>query len=243
VERARKEVEDQLALWEKKKNDYQRRLIQAHLVKGALAASKALGIRRRGGDDREPNQTALAEFERAMKVDSNCTEPIALEFAAHQRVRLGDYAGAFLDFGMLAQWAEAAGKPLVRARALKYQAEIHEWRNGDQPNANAATQLLNTAIQTFPTPLGRPQIIEAAELHETQGRVRPKAKKRNLYWDDSALTSFTDAEGLYRQVDGPVAEAALKRIAKARAAILVRRYATPTGDNPGTPGQNLGLGP
>jgi hypothetical protein len=160
-----------------------------------------------------------------MKVDSSRTEPIALEFAAHQRVRLGDYAGAFQDFGTLAQWAEAAGKPLIRARALKYQAEIHEWRNEDQPNVNAATQLLNTAIQTFPTPLSRPEILEAAELHEVQGRVR--AKRPNLDWDDAALNSYTNAEGLYHQVNGPVAEAALRRIARERAVILARRHARP----------------
>ena len=128
VQRARRELEEQLALWETKKKDYQRRLIQAHLVKGGIAAARAAKVKSCGGDDREENQAALSEFERAVRVEPNQTEPIALEFAAHQRVRLGDYEGASLDFGKLAQWAESAGKPLVRARALKYQAEIHECR-------------------------------------------------------------------------------------------------------------------
>jgi hypothetical protein len=40
VEQANDELQEQLDLWESKKKDYQRRLIQAHLVKGALAASQ-----------------------------------------------------------------------------------------------------------------------------------------------------------------------------------------------------------
>ncbi len=163
-----------------------------------------------------------------MKVDPTQTEPMALEFAAHQRVRLGDYTGASQDFAKLAEWANAEGKPVVRARALKFHAEIHECRNESQPNVHAATQLLNTAIQIFPTPLAQAEIIEAAELHEVQGRVR--AKRSNFDWDDAALNSYTDAEGLYHQVNGPMAEAALKRISVERAKILARRHSRPTGN-------------
>lgn len=228
IQRASQELEEQLALWEQRKKDYQRRLIQAHLVKGAIAAARAAKIGTQGGDDREHNQAALTEFERAMKVDPTQTEPMALEFAAHQRVRLGDYTGASQDFAKLAEWANAEGKPVVRARALKFHAEIHECRNESQPNVHAATQLLNTAIQIFPTPLAQAEIIEAAELHEVQGRVR--AKRSNFDWDDAALNSYTDAEGLYHQVNGPMAEAALKRISVERAKILARRHSRPTGN-------------
>ena len=233
VQRASKELEEQLALWESRKKDYQRRLIQAHLVKGAMAASRAARIKTKGGDDREDNQAALTEFERAMKVDPTQTEPTALEFAAHQRVRLGDYTGAFEDFGELAQWADAAGKSVVRARALKFQAEIHEWRNEAQPNVHAATRLLNTAIQIFPTPLAQAEIIEAAELHEVQGRIR--SKEPNTDWDDAALNSYTNAEGLYHQINGPIAQTGLKRIAAERAKILARRHGPPRGSNGSTP--------
>jgi hypothetical protein len=158
---------------------------------------------------------------------------MALELAAHQRVRLGDYNGAFQDLAKLAQWAEDEARPLIRARALKFQAEIHECRNESQPNVHAATQLLNTAIQIFPTPLAHAEIIEAAELHEVQGRVR--AKRPNFDWDDAALNSYTNAEGLYHQVSGPIAEAGLRRIAAERARILGRRHARPNGSTGSTP--------
>jgi hypothetical protein len=234
VQRASKELEEQLALWESRKKDYQRRLVQAHLVKGAMAAARAAKIKARGRDDREHNQAALTEFERAMNVDPTQTEPLALEFAAHQRVRLGDYSGAVQDFGKLAQWAETASNPMLRSRALKFQAEIHECRNESQPNVHVATRLLNTAIQIFPTPLTQTEIIEAAELREAQGRIR--SKESNFDWDDAALNSYTDAEGLYHQINGPIAEAALKRIAVERARILARRH-SPLGDSNGsTPG-------
>jgi hypothetical protein len=234
VQRASKELEEQLALRESRKKDYQRRLVQAHLVKGAMAAARAAKIRARGGNDREHNQAALTEFERAMNVDSTTTEPVALEFAAHQRVRLGDYSGAAQDFVRLAQWAEAAGKPLVQARALKFHAEIHEWRNESQPNVQAATQLLNTAIQIFPTPLAHAEVVEAAELHEVQGRIR--AKRPTSDWDDAALNSYTNAEGLYHQISGPIAEAALRRIAAERVKILARRHSPLSGSNGSLPG-------
>jgi tetratricopeptide (TPR) repeat protein len=229
VQRASKELEEQLALWESTKKDYQHRLIQAHLVKGAISAARAAAKRKKGTDDREDNQAALTDFERAMKVDPTQPDPMALEFAAHQRVRLGDYTGAFEDLARLAQWAETAGKPVVRARALKFQAEIHECRNEDQPNVHAATQLLNTAIQIFPTPLSHSEIVEAAELHEVQGRVR--SKRPSSDWDDAALNSYTNAEGLYHQISSPVAAAGLKRIANERAKILARRHQRPNASN------------
>ena len=112
---------------------------QAHLIKGALAASRAAEIKKRGGDDRQQNHDALTEFSRAIGIDPNEPSLLALELAAHQRVRLGDFTGGYDDFGHLAEMA--AQKPIVRARALKFQAEIHEFRNGGQPNINAATQL------------------------------------------------------------------------------------------------------
>ena len=111
-----------------------------------MAAARAAKMKTGGKDDREANQAALTEFERAMKVEPTEIEPIALEFAAHQRVRLGDFNGASQDFGKLAQSAQEAGRPLVRARALEFQAEIHECRSESQPNVHAATQLLNAAI-------------------------------------------------------------------------------------------------
>lgn len=230
VQRATTELEEQLSLWDAKKSDYQRRLIQALLVKGAIAVGRAATIRARGGDDREENQNALTAFQRAAHVDPQNPDPLALEFAAHQRVRLGDYNGAYQDFDKLLD--VVADKRVDTARILKFQAEIQECRSEAQPNIHAATQLLNSAIQIFPPALGRSDVIEAAELHEMQGRVR--AKRPNWDWDDAALTSYTNAEGLYLQVNGPEAAAGLLRIAEQRRKILARRTARPNGESGST---------
>lgn len=220
VDRASRILEEQLELWGHRKRDYQRRLIQAHLVKGALAVARAAKLRERGADDREENHNALAEFERALSVEPNSPDLLALEFVAHQRVRLGDFTGALDDFGRLSERAANLQKLLIRARALKYQAEILECRNGNQPNVNAATQQLNTALQILPNARTRAEAIEIAELHEMQGRVR--SKRPNWDWDDAALTSYTDAEGLYLQLNGAEGEAGLARIAEERRKILAR---------------------
>src|SRR5204862_3659927 len=92
--------------------------------------------------------------------------------------------------------------------------------------------LLNTAIQIIPAPIAHADVLEAAELHEVQGRVR--AKRPSFDWDDAALNSYTNAEGYYHQIDDPIAEAALKRIAIERAKILARRHSPPSGSNGST---------
>jgi hypothetical protein len=228
VQRATDELQEQLNLWEKRRADYQRRLIQAHLVKGALSVVRAARIREAGGDDREETQAALTEFERAVDVNPNTPHPLAIELAAHQRVRLGDFTGGSIDFARLVDLPSNTDQPFARARALRFQAEIHECRNGGtQPNVTAANQALKSAIELIPAPRARADVLEAAELHETQGRVR--SKRPNWDWDDAALTSYTTAEGLYLQVNGAEAAAALERIAQARRNILARRAPQPNG--------------
>jgi hypothetical protein len=120
-----------------------------------------------------------------------------------------------------------ANNPTAQARALKFQAEILEFGNGAQPNVNAATQLLNNAIQILPAPRAGGELLDAAELHEMQGRVR--SKRLNWDWDGAALNSYTTAEGLYLQISGPEAAAALARIAEERRKILTRRTPQPNG--------------
>ena len=168
-----------------------------------------------------------------MNVEPAQFEPLAVELAAHQRVRLGDFTGASGAFAELAGWAEKSGDVLLRVRALKYQAEIHEYKN-ELPNVTEANRLLNRALELLPRPLPSAHIIEAAELHEMQGRVR--AKRPSFDWDDAALTSLTDAEGLYRQLNGAIAVKALPRLAEGRANILSRRH-SPSQD------QGNGAGP
>jgi tetratricopeptide (TPR) repeat protein len=201
VERATTELQQQLDLWDQRKRDYQHRLMQAYLVKGALAARRAAKIKAAGGDDREDNQAALTAFERAIDVNPDAPDPLAVEFAAHQRVRLGDYSGGSADFGRLLNLVANASAPSARARALKFQAEILEFGNGPQPNVNSATQLLNSAIDLLPPQRTRSDVEDAAELHEMQGRVR--SKRPNCDWDGAALSSYTTAEGLYSKSTRP----------------------------------------
>jgi hypothetical protein len=224
VQRAATELQEQLAVWDQRKRDYQHRLVQAYLVKGALAAARAAKIKEAGGDEREENQAALTAFETAIGVDPASPEPLSMEFAAHQRVRLGDYSGGSGDFDRLLNLPANENKPAARARALKFQAEILEFGNGAQPNVNNATQLLNEAINLLPPQRTHVDVLDAAELQEMQGRVR--SKRPNADWDGAALNSFTTSEGLYLQIKSPEAAAALNRIAGERRQILARK-ATP----------------
>jgi hypothetical protein len=167
-----------------------------------------------------------------LDIDPNSPTPLAIEFAAHQRVRLGDYGGGSEDFGRLLNLAANENRPTARARALRFQAEIVEFGNGVQPNVNSATQLLNAAIDLLPPQRTHADVLDAAELHEMQRRVR--SKRQNADWDSSALKSFTTAEGLYLQIKTPEAATALDRIAGERRKILGRQGSPPNGGTDAT---------
>jgi tetratricopeptide (TPR) repeat protein len=215
-------LEKQLRLWDGQKKEYELRKAQVCLLKGAIAAARA--AKTSGDDARKANVEALEHFQEAFNL-SDKKDPEALEYVGHQLVRLGDYNAALGSFQDLAKMEPTEGSSLLRARALKFQAEVHECR--PQPNLKGATSALIEAVRVLPT--DAPQ-IEKAEIHEMHGRIREKAEAF-----DRATQSYTAAELWYQRIvdkknsdDVPVAKEGLKRVRDALQRIRLRPL-TPNG--------------
>src|SRR5262249_16211808 len=183
------ELEKQIGLWNTHKKEYELRKQQVCLLKGAIAAARA--AKKTGEEARKDNLEALGFFEDAFGL-SNKTDFEALEYVGHQQVRLGEYQAALETFGEL-----AASTPdtlsLIRARALKFQAEVWECR---KPHANLqkANAVLIEAVKALP---GNAPLLDKAEIQEMHGRVREKAAIGR------ATQSYTEAERFYQRiVDG-----------------------------------------
>jgi tetratricopeptide (TPR) repeat protein len=188
-----------------------------YFVKGAIAAARA--ATKVGEESRKDNVEALGYFQEALNLSQN-TDPEALEYIGHQQVRLGDHQPALETFQQLATMAPTGVPSLLRARALKYQAAVYEFRL--QPNLYSANSALLAAVAALPPDAG---MLEKAEIHELHGRVREKAGYA------LATQSYTEAERLYqRAVDGKeaanteqaVANAGLKRVREALQRIRLR---------------------
>jgi tetratricopeptide (TPR) repeat protein len=202
------QLEKQIPLWDNQKKEYELRKAQACLLKGAIAAARA--AKKMGEEARKDNLEALGFFEEAFTL-SNKTDVDALEYVAHQQVRLGEYQTALETFGELAASIATDAPSLRRARVLKFQAEVWECRK-PQPNLQKANSLLIDAAKALP---GNAPLLEKAEIHEMHGRVREKAAI------NKATQSYTEAERFYhRIVDGSnsddddvaVAKAGLQRV-------------------------------
>jgi hypothetical protein len=212
------QLQQQLDLWQAKRRDYEKHKIEALLLKGAIAASRAGRLRASGDDDRPENVKALGYFEAAHQLDEHDLD--ALEYMAHQRVRLGAHPRALDDFKLLEQAAKKQNKPLVAARALKFQAEVHERQN--RPNLGAAKDLLAQAENALPLDAS---FVEKAEIVEMQGRVRAQLKKHR----PSAPNSYITAELLYRNVQTAEAQAGAQRCKDALARLQTSQAANVNG--------------
>jgi len=186
-----KEIEDQLKSWDMQKKTYELRKAQACLVKGAIAAARA--AKTDGEEARKANDEARDCFREAFEL-SNKTDVEALEYLGHQQVRLGEFDQALSTFLQLATMAQQAtrapdGKSLLRARALKFQAEVYECR--PSPNGSKANGVLIDAVHNaLPT---NASDLEKAEIHEMHGRVRTKLNQLN------AEESYIEARHAYQR--------------------------------------------
>jgi tetratricopeptide (TPR) repeat protein len=158
------ELEKQLDLWHGQKREYEQRMAQACLLKGAIAAARAAN--KEGDEARKDNVEALEYFQEAFEL-SDKKDAAALEYIGHQQVRLGEYASALTTFQQLADIAPQ-GKSLLRARALKFQAEVYECR--PSPNWGRANGVFIDAVNNA-LPANAPD-LEKAEIRVMQGRVR-----------------------------------------------------------------------
>lgn len=181
------ELRSQLDLWEKQKGDFQGRKLRAHLIKGAIEASRAGKKRARGGDDREENLRALEEFQAAYAMDPDDLQ--ALEYVGHQRTRLSDIEGALEEFKKLCEIAEKQGDDLARSRGLKFTAQIKETIGTPTALKEAKAHLMQALLVLPESERGG---LEEAELHEVLGYVRIKHSTL-----PSALSALTDAERIY----------------------------------------------
>jgi tetratricopeptide (TPR) repeat protein len=216
LEATLKELDEQLSLWEGQKKEYVQRKAQACLLKGAIAAARA--AKQEGEEARKANVEALEYFQEALDL-SKKKDSEALEYVGHQLVRLGDHNAALECFQELANMTPNEGASLLRARALKFQAEVHECR--PQPNLSKANSALIEAVKALPT--DAPQ-IEKAEIHEMHGRIRQRAESFGR-----ATQSYTAAELWYQRIvdtknsdDVPIAKEGLKRVREALQRIRLR---------------------
>lgn len=211
LEQTLAELEQQLNVWDAQKGEYQKRKAQACLLRGAIAASRAAKTAKAGKDARPDNLEALGFFQQAYALDPGDAE--ALEYIGHQQARLGDCQAAIEQFQQLVNLAPADGQSLLRARALRFQAEVHE--NKPHPNLNEANRLLIQAVPALPQDA---RLLERGEMHEVHGRVREKARF------DNASQSYTQAEIFYQRiVDGSNSE--LADLAAAREGLVRVRAA------------------
>jgi tetratricopeptide (TPR) repeat protein len=206
------QLEQQIDLSVTQKRGYEHRKAQVYLLKGAVAAARGAG--KDGAAARhDDNVHALEYFQKAFKL-SNKKDPDALEYIGHQQVRLSNQDAALETFEQLERMQPTEGPEatLRQARALKFQAEVYEWKRR-QPNLVNARKALIAALKILPESAPH---LERAEIHEMYGRVREKQKAFN-----KATLSYSDAEGWYLKVvdnnrsdveDVQIAKAGLKRL-------------------------------
>lgn len=231
-------LKQQLEQWGNLEANYNRHKAQAHLLKGAIAASRAAKAMNGSEDSREDDTEAFEQFKAAYELNKADVE--ALEYMAHQRVRLGDNANALTDFESLQKLAEKDENSLLASRALKFQATIREnegatrlLHNGNlqtnlEPNLQKARDLLKDAMDALPD--GERGGLEEAELFELRGRVHKLRQTFRLATDD-----YTAAERLYHRIASQTndpdvrsaADAGLTRVKKALEEIRLRPLSVP----------------
>ena len=212
-------LKQQLEQWGNLEANYNRHKAQAHLLKGAIAAARAAKAKNGGnGDTRKDDTEAFEQFKAAHELNSGDAE--ALEYMAHQRVRLGDNANALTDFENLQKLAEKQENPLLVSRAMKFQATIREnegaarllqnpgTRPDLEPNLQGARDLLRGAMAALPD--GERGSLEDAELFELRGRIQ---KLRQTF--TNATNDYTAAERLYHRIANQTSDPDVREIAEA----------------------------
>ena len=228
LESAIKELDQQLTLWGLQKNCYERKKAQAHLIKGAIAATRAASRKERGESDREDNLVALGEFKAATGVDPQKLQAFedgedlnaferadlqALEYVGHIHFRLGNPTLALLYFRKCAALARMTptdgAMPLIGA--LRHQAEILEWQNTTNSLVQARARL-SEAIGALPS--DRRDGIESAELYELRARVQKKRYELREITARDPRRDYAQAEQRYAMIATSQAEAARERVTK-----------------------------
>jgi tetratricopeptide (TPR) repeat protein len=226
------ELHQELALWSLQKNCYERKKAQAHLLKGAIASTRAARRKERQESDREDNLLALTEFKAATGVDPHKLQSFedevfdaferadiqAVEYVGHMHFRLGNPTLALQYFRKchalaLKMRAPATEIALASVSALRNQAEILEWQN-TKTTLDQARARLSEAIDALPG--DRMDGTEGAELYELRGRVQKKRFLIGEITSREARRDYTFAEQRYARIATPEAAAAVERVRKDR---------------------------
>lgn len=191
-------ISEQVNQWGNLQANYDRNKAYAHLLRGAIAASRAAEAT--DGESRSFDLAAFEAFKAAHDLDH--ADEQALEYMAHQRIRLGDLTGALSDFKRLEALAqkmqEDPGKklssdPLV-VRAKKLQAIVLEKMGIErlradealaptrEPNLLGAWRILDSAIGALSNALLGG--LDEAELYELRGRVHKSRRSRTRSTND-----------------------------------------------------------
>jgi tetratricopeptide (TPR) repeat protein len=136
-------------------------LATAHLLKGAIEASRGSTLFPEPKVNSEACDRALAHFQEAFKADKTALE--ALEYSSLMHLCLGDRSEAEAALNKLIGLTTTLEKSLVRSRAFRYQAELAI--NDIQPKPLIASIRLKDALRTLPNLHGT-DMVEEAELHE-----------------------------------------------------------------------------
>ncbi|MET0407727.1 MAG: hypothetical protein ABW006_05105 [Hyphomicrobium sp.] len=180
-------------------------LATAHLLKGAMEASRGSTLFPEPKINSEACDRALAHFMEAFKADRTAFE--ALEYASLMQLCLGDKEEAEVTLDRLIGLTASQDKSLVRSRAFRYQAEIA--MKATPPTPLIACNRLKDALRTLPNLHGS-DMLEEAELHEMLAKVQ---------WElghiRQAPPHFEIAREIYKRIDNEKAKNGLARIKNA----------------------------
>lgn len=198
------QLEKQVLLSKERHQSLNRQLATAHLLRGAMLASKGSEARKAGKSDRAFCSTALHHFQSALKFDAKDCD--ALEYASHMHVCLGEIEEAEELLNKLLKLTGSSPKSLWRARALRLKARIANKSRPKRPGV--AVQRLKDALKALPN-LEGVEWIEEAELNEELGNI-----ECDLGHGRQARAHFEIAKAIYERIDNADADAGRDRTTK-----------------------------
>jgi hypothetical protein len=199
-------LNETLGVLGRKKQSCETQKATVHLINGLELAVQAAQIVSDSEAQRQMNHAALQEFEQILKLNENDLD--GLEQAARQSQLLNSDGPAIQHLRKMARAAAAAAKPVLQARAARFQAEVLDER-GTPVDLNTARRLLEAAITALlrAVDASPERDIELANLYESLGAVQGKREKYGK--SDKALA---EAERRYKAIPAPVGPAGLARI-------------------------------
>jgi len=183
--------------------------ITAHLLEGSKLAGEAKLLEPGSTAQQEKDQAALAEFEKALKLDENDLD--ALEYAAKQ-AKLLNSRTTMLRYLITMERAAQDKRPALRARAVRYQAEYIEEHSPKKAALKEARKQLEDALADLDAREDKEKPLELALLNEQLGSFHLNRGTLTL------VKPYLDtAAGLYQNLPPSEGPAGVVRIEKLRA--------------------------